>query len=44
MVQALLQVDCTAMCVVSACTQPSFNDKNPSSSFVLIQPGLIVNT
>jgi len=37
MVHALLQVDCTAMCVVSACTQLSFNDKNPSSGFVLIK-------
>jgi len=36
MVHALLQVDCTAMYVVSACTQPSFNDKNPSSGFVFI--------
>jgi len=36
MVHALLQVDCTAMCVGSACRQPSFNIKNPSSVFVLI--------
>jgi len=33
MVHTLLQVDCTEMCVGSACTQPSYNDKNPSSVF-----------
>jgi len=33
MVHALLQVDCTAMCVGSACTEPLYNDKNPSSVF-----------
>jgi len=33
----ILQVDCTEMCVGSACTQPSYNDdKNPSSVLVLI--------
>ncbi len=31
MLYPLLQVDCTEMCVGSACTQPSYNDKNPSS-------------
>jgi len=35
-VHALLQVDCPEMCVGSACTQPSYNDKNPSNVFVLI--------
>jgi len=30
---ALLQVDCTAKCIGSACTKPSFNDENPSSVF-----------
>jgi len=34
LVHALLQVDCTEMCVGSVCTQPSFNDKNPTSVFV----------
>ncbi len=33
MLYPLLQVDCTEMCVGSACTQPSYNDKNPSSVF-----------
>jgi len=33
---ALLHVDCTEMCVASACTQPSYNDKNPSSVLFLI--------
>jgi len=36
MVHALFQVDCTEMCIGSACTQPSHNDKNLSSVFVLI--------
>ncbi len=36
MVHALLQVDCTEMCVGSACTQPSYNDKNPSSVFFFL--------
>jgi len=31
MVHALLHFDCTEMCVGSGCTQPSYNDKNPSS-------------
>ncbi len=35
MLYPLLQVDCTDMCVGSACTQPSYNDKNPSSVFFL---------
>ncbi len=38
MVHALLQVDCTEMCVGSACTQPSYNDKNPSSVFFFKSP------
>jgi len=36
MVHALFQVDCTEMCVGSASTQPSYNDKNLSIVFVLI--------
>jgi len=36
MVHARFQVDCTEMCVGSACTQPSYYDKNISSVFVLI--------
>jgi len=36
MVHELLTVDCSAVYVVSAYTQPSFNDKNPSSGFVFI--------
>jgi len=36
MVHAHLQVDCTEMCVGSACTQTSYNAKNLSSVFVLI--------
>jgi len=36
MVHALFQIDCTEICVGSACTQPSYNDKSLSSVFVLI--------
>jgi len=36
MVHALFQLDCTETCVGNACTQPSYNDKNLSSVFVLI--------
>ncbi len=36
MLQALLQVVWTEMCVGSVCTQPPYNDKNPPSVLFLI--------
>jgi len=32
MVHALLQVDCTEMCVGSACTQPSYTHKGHTNT------------